>query len=181
MQVVIHGIHGIKQHQVCFVQEPERYRPARCPHCELKGTLWRHGSYTRKSDRENPADKTLNPVKIQRYFCKACKKTCSALPECICPRRWYIWAIQQVVLEKYLAGQSIYRLSESVLPSRRTISRWKKALELSLEVHRPVLCSRVSQLGRYTEVKSFWQACLQYYSRLSTCFYQLHAAGVNIP
>ncbi|MBK9442558.1 MAG: hypothetical protein IPN53_15175 [Comamonadaceae bacterium] len=36
-----------------------------------------------------PSAKGCNPVPILRYLCNACKHTCSRLPACIAPRRWF--------------------------------------------------------------------------------------------
>lgn len=50
-----------------------------CPQC---GRLnpWRHGCYSRQSDRHNPSNTTLNPILIQRYYCPGCHITFSVLP-----------------------------------------------------------------------------------------------------
>ncbi|WP_226382967.1 DUF6431 domain-containing protein [Burkholderia mayonis] len=58
--------------------------------------MWGHGCYDRKADRS--ADGQLNPVSVPRFRCPSCRRTCSRLPLCICPRRWYGWALQQQVL-----------------------------------------------------------------------------------
>lgn len=75
------------------------YRPANCPYCQAAG-LWHHGCYHRKACR---SEAHRNPVAILRFLCNACLRTCSRLPACIAPRRWYDWAIQQVVLLLLLA------------------------------------------------------------------------------
>ena len=65
----------------------ESSRPDQCPSCG-KSKPWRHGTYPRESDRFNPSSESLNSILIHRYYCSGCGKTCSALPECIPPRRW---------------------------------------------------------------------------------------------
>ena len=82
----------------------EQFRPDRCPHCGLN-KLWIHGSYSRKADRESPPEKTLNMIPICHYFCNGCKRTCSTFPECIPPRRWYLWHIQQAAILSVLMGK----------------------------------------------------------------------------
>ncbi len=63
-------------------------RPERCICCGKAG-VWFHGCYPRKPDRVPGSNRQLNPVLIQRFFCRSCRHTFSQLPECIAPRRWY--------------------------------------------------------------------------------------------
>ena len=72
----------------------ENFRLKQCPCCG-KSNPWRHGTYPRESDRINPSSESLNSILIDRYYCSACGKTCSVLPECIPPRRWYLWETPQ--------------------------------------------------------------------------------------
>ena len=88
MYRILPGIDSLKQHREVLAAEPERYCPERCPHCGQAG-LWAHGTYPRKADREGVGDESLNPVAIPRFFCPTCRHTCSRLPECVAPRRWY--------------------------------------------------------------------------------------------
>jgi hypothetical protein len=69
------------------VPVPEAYRPDSCPHCRLAG-LWCHGCYYRKADRSAGVE-SHNPVAVLRFLCRSCLRTCSRLPLCIAPRRWY--------------------------------------------------------------------------------------------
>jgi len=68
-------------------------RPEKCVCCS-KLNPWKHGTFPRQPDREKSSAESLNPVNIQRYYCKGCKKTFSAIPECISPKRWYTWTVQ---------------------------------------------------------------------------------------
>jgi len=106
MDRILPGVCSLEQHQQCLGEEPERYRPERCPSCGKAG-LWAHGAYRRKADREGAGAASHNPVSIPRFYCAACGRTCSRLPECVAPRRWYGWALQQGVLALLLAGASI--------------------------------------------------------------------------
>ena len=50
------------------------------------GCLVRHGVYWRKPrDREK-----VYPIPIQRWLCKVCRKTISALPDFVMRFRWYV-------------------------------------------------------------------------------------------
>ena len=68
-------------------------RPEKYVYCS-KLNPCKHGTLPRQPDRENSSAESLNPVNIQRYYCKGCKKTFSAIPECISPKRWYTWTVQ---------------------------------------------------------------------------------------
>ena len=103
---IVAEILSLIQHIKTFHDEPERYRLEYCLCCGKSG-LWFHGCYSRKADRSGDAGKSLNPIFIQRLFCPNCRKTCSALPECIPPRRWYLWDEQQTALLLLLAGNSL--------------------------------------------------------------------------
>ena len=80
--------------------------------------VWRHGHYRRKTDREGQEGVYLDPVPIPRFYCRHCQATCSRLPGCIAPRRWYSWLVQQAVLavlpERFFCAPS--RADESARP-----------------------------------------------------------------
>lgn len=106
MALILPGIHSLAQHLQHLQALPEDYRPERCPHCG-RARMWCHGAYTRKADRERSRSASLNPVPIPRFLCSFCYRTCSRLPECVPPRRWYLWAVQQAVLGLICAGHSV--------------------------------------------------------------------------
>jgi len=139
--------------------------------------LWLHGDYPRKADRESGG---LNPILIQRFYCPSCRKTCSALPECIPRRRWYLWKIQQAVVLLILSGRSIRAISKESSLSRHTIARWRDWLSDKLLVHKNVLCHLFSELGRTNGLSSFWLACLEKMP-LSKAMRLCHESGVDVP
>lgn len=112
----------LDQHIVELANGGDAYRPANCPHCR-SGGLWRHGCYYRKADRSTDASESRNPVAILRFLCRACLRTCSRLPACIAPRRWYDWARQQVVLLLLLAGGSLHQGCRETGRARSTLRR----------------------------------------------------------
>jgi transposase-like protein len=146
-----------------------------CPYCGLD-RLWCNGTYPRKSDHEGK----LNPIIIQRRYCRGCHRTFSILPECIPPRRWYLWSIQQTAWLMVLSGQSIRSISALLKPSRRTIARWRDWFMDKLIVHRDTLCNFFSELGRAVGLEGFWQACLEQMP-LSKAMRLCHESGVIIP
>ena len=132
------------------------YRPANCPHCRSTG-LWHHGCYHRKADRSAVASQSrLNPVAILRFLCNACLRTCSRLPACIAPRRWYDWAMQQVVLLLLLAGASLHQGCRQTGRARSTLRRWRDWLQARSEQFTFFLRSRLPELGRLPE-SDFWR------------------------
>jgi len=124
-------------------------------------------------------EKTLIP--IPRFFCKKCGKTTSVLPECIPPRRWYLWAEQHTCLLLLLTGSSFRKVSKSQTPSRHTIKRWQYELIERSEEFSVQLKSKFSWLGYHANnYLNFWKACLDKMS-LSTAMYTLNQMGVNVP
>ena len=125
MYRIVSGIATLHQHREALCHAPDVYRPPACPHCGLGG-LWSHGYYHRKADR---APRSLeNPVPIPRFLCRGCRRTCSRLPACIAPRRWYDWVVQQRVLMGRLMGASVHALSRACALARTTVRRWWRAL-----------------------------------------------------
>lgn len=179
MSRIVPGVDSLEQHLEQLRCDPERYRPERCPRCGKAG-LWCHGHYARKADRGAAGGRSLNPVPIPRFCCPACWATCSRLPACLAPRRWYDWAVQQTVLLGLLAGVSLRSASRLSLPSRHTARRWWGWLRERFEVHAFHLRSRFSSLGLHAGVASFWPACLERFS-LAAAMGALERMGVSVP
>lgn len=88
-------IASLQEHLDRLACKPDDYRPPACPKCGF-ARLWGHGHYVRKADRETGE---LNPVPIPRFRCGrkgGCRATCSMVPSCLPPRRWYLWSVQMV-------------------------------------------------------------------------------------
>jgi transposase-like protein len=117
MRNIIANIEALAQHLKTFYSNPELYRPDACPNCG-SSSLWCHGVYFRKADRSGSGETSLNPTPIPRFYCAACKRTCSVLPECLPARRWYLWATQQLVLLMVLSGLSYRQIAEKSGVSR---------------------------------------------------------------
>jgi transposase-like protein len=181
MVCILASILSLTQHLLTLKNNPEAYFINQCPHPDCgKSGLWGHGFFYRKSDRESTEQETLNPIPIQRLYCPSCKHTCSVLPECIPPWRWYLWAILQKALELYLTGQSFNKISQSVKASRFTISRWIKRLQENFEEHALHLKSRWPDLGYHPTFDDFWSALLKKIN-LSHAMVFLHNHPVVVP
>jgi hypothetical protein len=117
MHRIVFAFPVLEQHLNAVDRTPQVYRPVACVHCGCSG-VWCHGRYHRKADRS--AAGALNPVPVLRFRCRTCSRTCSRLPLCIAPRRWYNWADQQRVLLLLLAGCSQRRASAIFALGRHT-------------------------------------------------------------
>ncbi len=179
MAHILTGILSLGQHILQLSHDPQAYRPPRCPCC--KGAkLWPHGFYLRKACRLPSSKHANDPIQIPRFLCPNCGKTCSSLPECIPPRRWYLWSLQQAVLADLLKGHSLNKVCKRYLPCRQTCRRWWLQLQSQFVLHADRLRSRFVALGRLSSFKAFWQGCLDKMP-LSKAMYLLHQDGVNIP
>jgi transposase-like protein len=158
MHRIVFAFLTLEQHLRAVVTTPQSYRPDHCPHCGF-GCLWGHGCYERKADRS--ADGDLNPVAVPRFQCPSCRRTCSRLPLCICPRRWYAWALQQQVLQLLIAGASLRRTAAIFALGYHTVRRWWRWLSTVHEDFSFHLRSRFASLGRSVGFATFWLACLQ--------------------
>ncbi len=155
MRPIVSDIITFSQHLYALEHSFELYRPSSCPHCNAF-VLWCHGYYGRKPDRLNHGDDSVNDIPIPRFLCATCGRTCSTLPECIAPARWYPWAIQQWCLWLSLNGWSVKQLNRIFPMARSTISRWVHWLKDSFKSHHRTLCSYVSSMGYFSTCPSFW-------------------------
>lgn len=158
MHRILASITSLEQHAQALAGDSEAYRPTACPRCQRSG-LWRHGFYERKADRRVgvSADESLNPVAVPRFLCRACERTCSRLPACIAPRRWYDWAVQQLVLLMLLAGCSVHRCGVCTGRERHTVRRWRDWLCERSAVFAFFLRSRHPGFGRCADHAVFWR------------------------
>ena len=179
MSRILPAIDTLYQHLKQLKHDPEIYRPDCCPDCGLSG-LWCHGFYLRKADREGQHGVFLDPVPIPRFYCRYCRKSCSRLPACLPPRRWYLWGIQQVVLSVLIAGGSYRQTARVHRPGRSTLSRWWHRLQACFDTHRFHLCSRFPALGRCDSLRSFWSACFTERS-LADAMLTLDHCGEAVP
>jgi hypothetical protein len=96
------------------------------------------------------------------------------------PRRWYGWAIQQLVLQLLLVGCSAHRCAAWVGLDRRTIGRWWGWLGERSEGFALFLKARFPELGRAVDFSGFWQDCLKTMT-LSEAMAWLDGEAVVVP
>ena len=176
---IVAGIASLFQYKELIKNESKILRPDRCPCCGRR-CPWRYGFYPRKADRTNTGDNSLNPILIQRYYCSGCHRTFSVLPECIPPKRWYLWDVQQAALLLLLGDKSLNSSAKEIKPSRHTVKRWIERFKEQFHLHKDVLCNHFIDLGRSISHVDFWQAFFKN-NLLSTAMRLCHAAGVPIP
>ena len=180
MYRIVPGITTLAQHIKMLFSRPEVYHPPQCPTCGLAG-LWKHGFYTRNADRNVILkEECLPPILIPRYLCSGCGHTCSRLPSCIAPRRWYSWLFQQQVLLFLLASYSLHGCKVEYGVCRSTVRRWWNWLESRTSTFEFFLRSRFPEWGRFSDFKSFWVGALgnMPLSEVMAC---LDNDGVTVP
>lgn len=181
MASIVSGILSLTQYLTSLETTPKLYYLECCPHPDCgKSGLWRHGFRFRKSDREHDEQSTMNPIPILRLYCPSCGHTCSLLPECIPPFRWYLWLIQQAAIKLYFDGLSFNNISQKIGPSRWTISRWLKRLGDQFNTQALHLKSKWSWLGYQSSLKEFWRALFDKMD-LSYAMLFLNNQGVIVP
>jgi hypothetical protein len=149
-------IASLQQHLDTLERTPTVFRPTRCPKCGFAG-LWGHGHYDRKADRGSGV---LNPIPVPRFRCRGCRGTCSSVPSCLPPRRWYDWAVQQAVLLRLLSGAPLRACEGASGPARSTVRRWWRWLQERSEPFAFHLRSHWPEWGRTAQWREFWQRCL---------------------
>jgi len=181
MRPILSEIMTFRQHTETLLTNSQKYKPDSCPHCYCI-KLWCHGCYYRKPDRINTSQNSMNDLAVLRFKCtkENCGKTCSTLPECFSPRRWYPWINQQWCLWFLLAGYSINQVAELFPMARSTIVRWKNWLDVSFDIFHRYLKNKFPQLGYFEDKISFWSNWLEKYS-LSQAVVILNNQQVVIP
>jgi hypothetical protein len=155
MHRIVASIPTLAQHLAAIAQtDPDVYRPQACPGCGVGG-LWRHGCYFRKGEWCTGGE-TRELVPVLRYLCRKCVRTCSRLPLFMSPRRWYCWALQQVVLVLLLSGVSLGGCCDGTGRALRTVVRWRDWLKERGDGFAFVLRSRFPELGRICDHNAFW-------------------------
>ena len=179
MSRIVPQIVTLSQHLQTLKFEPFRYRPLCCPFCGLAGKLHSHGVYFRKANRQREPD-VPSFVPIPRFLCASCKRSCSRLPECLPPRRWYPWVIQHALLTVLLMGDSLRKAARLVDVARQTGRRWWAWLKARSDLFAFHLKDRFPDWGRMADFSGFWLHGL-FDEPLSSMMAFLDQEGVIVP
>ncbi len=180
MAIIFPSILSLLHHNENLRNDPESYRPKRCPGCSHT-IVWCHGCYLRKADRKD-LNEPSELVHIPRFYCPECDSTCSVLPECIPPRSWYLWKVRQIIFLLLLAGNSVNRTvaTSGSRVCRQTVQRWWRRFLDSFSDYSFHLRNHFPWLGRHTELIDFWTKCLASMP-LSTVMRLLYEEGCSVP
>jgi len=74
MSRIVPGIETLEQHQSVLENDPDAYKPKRCPGCGKAG-LHHHGHYERNTPRGEGLASVLGVLLILRFFCPNCRHT----------------------------------------------------------------------------------------------------------
>lgn len=173
---ILAGIRSLRHHIDQLCSQPNDYQPENCPHCNHPKP-WQHGCYFRKADREREG---LGLIPIPRYLCSGCRRTCSTLPECIPPRRWYLWKLQETLILLLLQAQSFNAVARQFLPVRSTLRRWWDWFKQQFFLHRDALLEHWPELGRHSAFRPFWLTCLETHP-LSEAMLLIQRNGQTVP
>jgi transposase-like protein len=174
---ILPHIASLQEHLHRLIFRPEDYRPERC-RCGL-ARLWRHGHYKRKP-RENGG---CAEVKVPRFRCAGCNSTCSVLPSCVAPRRWYMWSMQQAVLVYLLCGIPQEQCAQELAhlgPGISTMQRWWRWLKRRHEELSFHLRGLQPQWGRAADWRELWLLAMEQ-EPLRELMAYLDAQGLSIP
>ena len=89
MTCTVRGYPSLQNYKDEVEKNPDALRPDCCPECK-QPKLWLHGFYNRLIIRKDASRTIDEEAKILRFQCVQCEATFGALPEFICPRRWYL-------------------------------------------------------------------------------------------
>lgn len=167
MRNIIANIMSLMQH----LNEPFLMPEMNCQICG-SNKFHKHGCYYRKSERQT--------IPIKRFKCVNCGHTFSVLPECMPPRRWYLWKTQEAILLMVLSGESYRAIAKKTQPARSTVARWIKQLKERTRGYMDHLKSLYPTLGYLSDFKLFWQKILDVLP-LSKIMLSLNNAGLIVP
>jgi hypothetical protein len=107
---ILHPFTGSIQRYFEEIDDPDRYRPDRCPQCEAKHPLTGHGFY-----RRTLVDMAFDGIiRVRRYLCRSCKRTVSLLPEFALPwLRFSVSVIALFLVARLLTGLTLTAAAEA--------------------------------------------------------------------
>jgi len=133
--IAIHAGDSVPEYDQAY-PEVAAQRPSACPLCHVVGHMTIHGRYPRQKPLEATPDPP-HPVPVRRWFCTACKRTTSMLPDIFHRYRQYTWAvIGAAVIRRFVLKQTWAQIQAALsqmpddvapAPSVDSLRRWCKA------------------------------------------------------
>lgn len=101
---ILHPFAGSVQQYLEEIADPDRYRPDHCPQCEAGQPLLAHGFYQRTLVDVN----FEGTIRVRRYWCRACQRTVSLLPEFALPYlRFGLSVLALFLVARLLHGRTL--------------------------------------------------------------------------
>ena len=180
MMLILSKIQTLSKHLERLKTNRDDYRPSSCGKCGSL-VIHSHGCYYRKPSRDSRFDDADNPIPIPRFRCFDCGITFSCLPECIPPRRWYTWAVQEDAFSLLLTIKNFTQGAQKLVPSRRTLRRWWSAWERDHPVYADLIQTQHPELSHLAaKFGDFWRTCLSRFS-LQNVMRVLYNQGAPVP
>jgi hypothetical protein len=179
MTKLIQGYSSVSEYMEEVKSNPEAIKPDCCPTCHFQ-TLWSHGSYSRNCIRRDLQKEIDEGITILRFLCVSCNLTFGALPEFLCPRRWYLWCIQEAVISRFLEGHSKAWIASEYQLSRDTVYRWCDWMLENADKYQKTLRACDIQDGLGYELFQFWLFLFRSAS-LSHFMSVIQRSGVTVP
>jgi hypothetical protein len=152
---ILHPFAGSVQQYTAQLADPDCYRPDHCPQCQTKRPLTAHGFYTRTL-----IDTAFDGViRVRRYWCQACRRTVSLLPEFVLPYlRSSLRVIALFLITRLLLAQTLdhaARTAPPAMPYQRG-QFWIRRFRAQAET----LCAALAALTQPAPAPDFVQRAL---------------------
>jgi hypothetical protein len=179
MTYVIEGYPSPEKYMADLESKPELFRPGCCQECNCK-SMWIHGSYERCIIRKDVNRLIEESVLILRFKCGACFHTASTLPDFICPRRWYLYSMQQLVIKRKLENEATRTIASDLSLSRDTVHRWFNWIIINHDLYNKELSSLCIGIGLGVSPNKFWLSLFTQ-ETLSRVMFQLYKLEITVP
>lgn len=179
MAYIIKGYPSIENYRLDVEFKPDKFRPEYCENCGCHN-LWIHGFYMRGVIRKDAYRSIEEAVMILRFKCASCFHTMSTLPEFICPRRWYLWCMQELVIKRCLQNEATKTIAADLKLSRDTVYRWISWIVINHDQYSKELSALYIGLGIGPPPNKFW-LFLFTQGTLSRIMFQLHRLKITVP
>jgi hypothetical protein len=159
--------------------KPENFKPDCCDKCGCQN-IWIHSFYIRCVVRKDHKRLIPDPIKVLRFQCAKCLHTMSTLPEFICPRRWYLWCMQEAAISRSLNDEATQSIANDLHLSRDTVYRWVGWIFIKHDEYHKELSAIKMGIGMGAPPNKFWLSLFRL-GALSRVMFQLHKLNITVP